>query len=978
MANRKSNNSKKKQPEKRSYSLPTLIVLVAVSALMFWLSVAKPEANTMVGSLQGVLHGLTGHMTAVLPVVLLYLGGYQMIAGRRGTFSVFHVIGVVLLALCVLTGAEMLVCPAILDRMNFYSYPNFAFNAYLAQTGGGILGSLAWFLYTPLGMVGGMIVLVMVALVDLVLLGRVELAGIIGWFTARKNNYDERAEKRRQKRELDQMFEPYDDFDEPPVRQRKPAARPAARTRSEANRLYDLEEDAAVQKLRSEHRARTRQAMDPNADLSAPPLRRETARPTARPVRTAEPMGDMEDMDDIPPLRSRRNTPPRETATARPTARAAEPAQRTPKSKTEAVEQAAPVAEEPQQPKRYFEEPEAAKEYRPERRAGVQAKETPVEDPFSVQRTRLKDESPIDGNDFAGGHTKTVHGKSALAGEAVKVAIGNAPRAGMGMPPLDFGDEDETEDVLPMEARDLTIEPDEYEQPDEDDVPFDLDDTPPVKELGKFTRRVKVEVEEPEIEYNYPPLDLLAEGDRAEQEDTEEMDLAKAQELEDTMRSFGIEATMSGIAHGPAVTRFEFKIPRGVKVNKVTALADDIAYSLAAKSVRIEAPIPGKSAVGVEIPNDKVEIVPLRDVLESQDARNHSSRIAAALGKDNAGRYILMDIAKMPHVLVAGQTGSGKSVCINSIIMSILYRATPEEVKLILIDPKMVELSVYNGIPHLIAPVVTDPNKAAAALDWAVVEMTNRYKKFSDAGVRNIKGYNSRLPEGEKPMPQIVIIVDELADLMMAAPGEVENSICRLAQLARAAGMHLVIATQRPSVNVITGLIKANIPSRVAFTVTTNVDSRTILDHGGAEKLLGRGDMLYEPSGISKAMRVQGTWVSEEEVARVVNYIKSRHENSYDEDAMEHMNRSSTPDAERDEALDEEHDDRLEEAVEIVIDAGQASISMLQRKMRVGYARAGRLIDEMCRRGIVSEADGSKPRTVLITKEQFYNAFVDD
>ena len=983
MANRKSNNQKKKQPEKRSYSLPTLIVLIALSALLFWLSVAKPEANTMVGSLQGVLHGLTGHMTAVLPVLMLYVGAYQLIARRKGTFSVFHVIGVVLLALCLLTGAEMMVCPQILDRMNFYSYPNFAYNAYLAQTGGGILGSLAWFLYTPLGMVGGMIVIIMIALVDLVLLGRVELAGIIGWFTARKSNYEERAEKRRQKRELDQMFEPYDDFDEPPVRQRKPASRPASRTRSEANRLYDLEEDAAVQKLRSERRARTQRPVEPDAELNRP--RRETARSmeTARPVRPAREnplFDDAADMDDIPPLRSRRNAPQRETATARPAAaKVAEPAVRTARPKPEIIEEEIETIDE--QPKRFYEETAEAKEYRPERRtgAGAQMKEpkaAPAADPFGVQRTKLKDDSPIDGNDFAGGHTKTVHGKSALAGEAVKVSIGSGPRAGMGMPPLELED-DEDEGFVPMQARDLTIEPEVYEQPD-DDVPFDLDDAPPAKQLGRFTRRVKPEDEEPEIEYNYPPLDLLAEGDRAVQEDTEEMDLEKAQELEDTLRSFGVEATMSGIAHGPAVTRFEFKLPRGVKVNKIAGLADDIAYNLAAESVRIEAPIPGKTAVGVEIPNEKVEMVPLRDVLESPDARNHASRIAVGLGKDNAGRYIMADIAKMPHVLIAGQTGSGKSVCINSIIMSILYRATPDEVKLILIDPKVVELSVYNEIPHLIAPVVTDPKKAAAALDWAVVEMSSRYKKFSDAGVRNIKGYNSHLPEGQKPMPQIVIIIDELADLMMAAPGEVEDSICRLAQLARAAGMHLVIATQRPSVNVITGLIKANIPSRVAFKVASNIDSRTIFDRAGAEKLLGNGDMLYVPSGISKPMRVQGAWVSDDEVESVVNYIKSRHENGYDEDVMEHMNRSTTPEAERDDAIDDEHDDRLEEAVEIVIDAGQASISMLQRKMRVGYARAGRLIDEMCRRGIVSEADGSKPRTVLITKEQFYNAFVDD
>jgi len=393
--------------------------------------------------------------------------------------------------------------------------------------------------------------------------------------------------------------------------------------------------------------------------------------------------------------------------------------------------------------------------------------------------------------------------------------------------------------------------------------------------------------------------------------------------------------------------------------------------------VRIEAPIPGKAAVGVEIPNDKVETVALRDVLESADARRHASRVAVGLGKDNSGRYIVADIAKMPHVLIAGQTGSGKSVCINSIIVSILYRATPDEVKLILIDPKVVELSVYNGIPHLIAPVVTDPKKAASALDWAVAEMGARYKRFAERGVRDIRGYNKALEAGEKPMSQIVIIIDELADLMMVAPGEVEDSICRLAQLARAAGMHLVIATQRPSVNVITGIIKANIPTRIAFSVASQVDSRTMIDHGGAEKLLGNGDMLFVPSGINKPMRVQGSWVSDQEVNAVTQYIKERHETTYDEDVVERLNQSVLSDAEKEE-MNEEYDPRLPEAVDIVLEAGQASISMLQRRMRVGYARAGRLIDEMAQRGIVSEADGAKPRTVLISRDQFQQMFEEE
>ena len=518
----------------------------------------------------------------------------------------------------------------------------------------------------------------------------------------------------------------------------------------------------------------------------------------------------------------------------------------------------------------------------------------------------------------------------------------------------------------------LRIEPDEYETPDEEpDKVFK-------PEMPKLRRSAaKVEAEDEEDVYNYPPIDMLAEGDMKAAVADANADMQKAELLEDTLRSFGIQTKLTGIAHGPAVTRFELQPAPGVKVSRITSLADDIALNLAAISVRIEAPIPGKAAVGVEVPNDKIETVSLRNVLESGDARKHASRVAVGLGKDNSGRYIVADIAKMPHVLIAGQTGSGKSVCINSIIVSILFRATPDEVKLILIDPKVVELSVYNGIPHLIAPVVTDPKKAASALEWAVVEMTNRYKKFAERGVRDIKGYNKALHEGEKPMPQMVIIIDELADLMMVCPGEVEDSICRLAQLARAAGMHLVIATQRPSVNVITGIIKANIPTRIAFLVASQVDSRTIIDHGGAEKLLGHGDMLYVPSGIQKPMRVQGSWVSDEEVHAVVEYIKARHDAEYDEDVLEHINNATVPDADKEKTGDE-CDARLAEAIEIVLEAGQASVSMLQRRMRVGYARAGRIIDEMYQRGIVSDADGAKPRAVLITREQFNEMFEED
>lgn len=412
-----------------------------------------------------------------------------------------------------------------------------------------------------------------------------------------------------------------------------------------------------------------------------------------------------------------------------------------------------------------------------------------------------------------------------------------------------------------------------------------------------------------------------------------------------------------------------------MKVSRIVGLVDDIALNMASDGVRIEAPIPGKPAVGIEIPNQKIEMVSLRDVLESPEMMREKSPTAVALGKGISGAPVIADMAKMPHVLIAGATGSGKSVCINTIINSIIFRAKPEEVRLILIDPKVVELSVYNGIPHLLVPVVTDPKKASAALSWAVVEMEHRYKRFETMGVRDIRGYNNAIGPNEEPMSKIIVIIDELADLMMVAPGEVEESICRLAQLARAAGIHLVIATQRPSVNVITGVIKANIPSRIAFAVSSQIDSRTILDSGGAEKLLGKGDMLYAPQGAGKPTRVQGCFVSDDEVQRIVEFVRGRHSADYNEDVIEQMNTAADEDSSASSdtpSAGEPVDEMLAKAIELAVDAGQVSISMLQRRLRVGYARAGRLVDEMTLRGITAEAEGpTKPRTVLISREEW-------
>lgn len=489
--------------------------------------------------------------------------------------------------------------------------------------------------------------------------------------------------------------------------------------------------------------------------------------------------------------------------------------------------------------------------------------------------------------------------------------------------------------------------------------------------------------------YVFPPVDLLKKGNAGASGDTRDYLNQTAAKLKETLKNFGINITITAINCGPAVTRYEFQPEMGVKVSKIVNLSDDIKMNLAAADIRIEAPIPGKAAIGIEVPNKESIPVMFRDLVESEEFHANKSPIAFAAGKDIAGKVMIADIAKMPHLLIAGATGSGKSVCINTIIMSILYRADPEDVKLIMIDPKVVELSVYNGIPHLFIPVVTDPKKAAGALHWAVAEMTDRYQKFAEYGVRDLKGYNQKVegikdiddPDKPKKMPQIVIIVDELADLMMVAPGDVEDAICRLAQLARAAGIHLVIATQRPSVNVITGLIKANMPSRIAFSVTSGVDSRTILDMNGAEKLLGKGDMLYYPQGLQKPLRVQGAFVSDKEVSDVVEFLKEHNEGEgYSSDIEERMNNISVSASTGADAASGDGNDRdayFLDAAKLLIDKDKGSIGMIQRYFKVGFNRAARIMDQLEEAGVVGPDEGTKPRQVLMSPEQL-EAFIEE
>ncbi len=491
----------------------------------------------------------------------------------------------------------------------------------------------------------------------------------------------------------------------------------------------------------------------------------------------------------------------------------------------------------------------------------------------------------------------------------------------------------------------------------------------------------KEEVPVPVKVYKKPPIDCISLADNSGVLNYEQELKVNANKLDETLKSFGVNTKLVDICRGPSVTRYELQPAPGVKISKITGLSDDIALALASAGVRIEAPIPNKSAIGIEVPNKSRATVSLREIIETPqyDTQVSKSKLSVALGKDITGETIVADLAKMPHILIAGTTGSGKSVCLNSMIISILYNATPDEVKLLMIDPKQVEFTVYNGIPHLLVPVVSDPRKAAGALGWAVTEMLKRYKMFSEKNVRDIKGYNrlARNDDTMTVMPQIVIFIDELSDLMMAAPTEVEDSICRLAQMARAAGMHLVIATQRPSVNVITGIIKANIPSRIALSVSSQVDSRTIIDASGAEKLLGNGDMLFNPVGISKPIRVQGCFLSDEEVENVVNFIKSQETSSYDDQVMEEIERQAVLEKKKATADSDDDDDSdggdemLPKAIEVVVENQMASTTLLQRKLKLGYARAARLMDALEEKGIVGPFEGSKPRKVLISKQQW-------
>ena len=926
MAARKRPTRREYEDRDRGSNAPLLIVvavaLFGLAVLLLYLCFAAPQEGTAMGAIRDVMRGLGGSLSFALPLALGWIGALCVLAARGRRPSLFKIICDLLLIIALFGAVHLFFAERIVrERMTISGFSNFVAKSYSYGSGGGAIGALmAWPLYRYLGVAGGFIAALLAMALLLTATGRV--GRVIRWINDRM---DARGE---------------DDWEQP----RRDRGR---------ERQFDDRSNASSQ--RAARRAPSRdpysEAIMGSATMPAEDkLRRSARRRTApRPVHKSE--DPLDRPIDVPnSARAARAARTAGAKAARAAAKHDKPFEGKGAAKKLSNEELFDKFDDFDDFDRLEAESEAldaAEQATQAKRASMAQKvEQSARKPFQPDRPSAKEPEPP-------------------AEDVIEDVIEDAPAP-----------------VAPVKATkknnvsidDLKIEPEAYELPDEGDsdapAPKKASAKPGIAEKAALPKlkRAAAEPEDDAPPYNYPPIDMLEAGKAEDTSSHAKRDMAKAKLLEDTLQSFGISAKLTGIAHGPAVTRFELQPAPGVKVSRITSLADDIALNLAAMSVRIEAPIPGKAAVGVEIPNDKVEMVRLRDVLESPDARKHPSRIAVGLGKDNSGRYIVADIAKMPHVLIAGQTGSGKSVCINAIITSILFRASPEEVKLILIDPKVVELSIYNDIPHLVCPVVTDPKKAASALDWAVAEMTRRYKQFAERGVRDIKGYNKALKPGEKLMPQMVIIIDELADLMMVAPGEVEDSICRLAQLARACGMHLVIATQRPSVNVITGIIKANIPTRIAFSVASQVDSRTMIDHGGAEKLLGNGDMLFVPNGM-KSMRVQGAWVSDEEVHKIVDYIKQSGGDQYDPDMIEHMENATRTDAEKEEVA-AEYDPRLPEAIDIVIDMGQASISMLQRRMRIGYAKAGRLIDEMAQRGIVSEADGAKPRQVLVSREQ--------
>lgn len=1009
----------KKKPKKATrapaYSADTMalhlaggLLLIALGVLIF-LSVVMGMAGDVFAGMRQISHGLAGSLAWLLPLFPVW-GGVLIILSTYRKTPLRTFLLALLLYLLVLTSLNLISRIGSTSLMQYFAQQNYnkgqtptAFDAYLARSyemgvkgyAGGVLGMLlAWPLYRLIGsaMFCG-VICILGALVDVVFLIRLDVPGIIqqlrGKADARQRRHQEEQARLQQQELLWQqqmsqranqppqevwqepayaqppVQQPYPEPYAPPVdapAQAAPMRQPVPSYGHQQAGFQPLEEEqhapaypvqrpAAPQESMKGRISRifTRKEQPPQADEPAmtqtAPVQQEPPRSRIFTRRDQPQQADEPAMTQTAPIQQE---PPR----SRIFARREQPHQ----ADEPAMTQTAPV-----QPV-YTQEPQAAEPPQTApapKRASVHRDDTLWEEEDTPRRkASWRSDEP---DTYAEAPRRT---ESRRAAEPVKPA----PRKQQPLPSWSETPPWEDAPAAPVSE----VKPPRLQQEPPRDAWHPELKLPPRKN-APADEQMEMELEAP---YVYPGMDLLKLP--APQEGiSPEADAMRSQRLEETLSSFKVPAKVRHVTHGPAISRFELELAPGIKVTKVTDLGKNIAMNMEVKSVRIEAPIPGKALVGVEVPNRKVSTVTLREVLESPPMQEAKSPLAVALGKDIAGTPIICDLAKMPHLLIAGATGSGKSVCINTMINSLLYRCSPKEVRLILVDPKVVELQCYNGIPHLLIPVVSDPHKASGALAWAVAEMMDRYKKFERKGVRAIDGYNAKLEDGEEFMPRIVIIIDELADLMMTCKREVEDHICRLAQLARAAGIHLVVATQRPSVDVITGLIKANIPSRIAFKVSSFIDSRTILDRQGAEQLLGWGDMLYLPTGEFTPIRIQGCFMSDNEVNRVTDFIRDNCQVEYDPNILEQLEQlgreSAAPSADTADATDNINADAslLAQCIEMAVNDGQVSTSLLQRRLKVGYARAGRLVDEMERRGIVSAKDGAKPRMCLISREEF-------
>ena len=958
------NGTKGIRQEERAIANEILLIAAFAFCVLLFLcnfGVIGPVGNAV----SSVMFGIFGMVAYAVPV-LVFVGLAFGLSNRGNFFASLKIAAGILLVL--LLGVVLELIGGQAASMESYSITALYTAGADTKTGGGVLsGSLAWLLEHFLGMVGAVLLVIVLSIICLVIV--TERSFVSGVKTGSRRVYESAREDARARRERARLRR--QELQERRAGEEREKEEEEARRDAQKILRMDRKVSGVMPDLtlpRSSRAAGAENEAEPGAGirriLPSSSADREPKQRAAAP-------------DNLIDFEKRRVPSPAREQEEVPAAEAKEQAERTAVKKKEdplaeafrdadvfrdmkrmeplhvTVQPLGRQTDEEGEEMRFPFMPEAEDAAFPERETGPGLSEEEQLLPFEAERQRTEE----------------------AAEEEPEEEAEPLPAAGY-LPDRDAPSEEETEEQTeaPSEREQKTRKPAAAAAAQARMAPEGKAGAPASRES------VPPRPKTPPRPYQFPPLSLLRKAENRNGQDAARELRNTAAKLQQTLATFGVKVTITDISQGPAVTRYELQPEQGVKVSKIVGLQDDIKLNLAATDIRIEAPIPGKAAIGIEVPNRENTVVSLRELLESKAFREFPSKLAFAVGKDIAGKVVVSDIAKMPHMLIAGSTGSGKSVCINTLIMSILYKAKPDEVKLILVDPKVVELSVYNGIPHLLIPVVTDPKQASGALHWGVAEMESRYQKFADWNVRDLKGYNKKAeeqrrkgdPDAPERLPQIVIIVDELADLMMVAPGEVEESICRLAQLARAAGIHLIIATQRPSVDVITGLIKANMPSRAAFAVSSGVDSRTILDMNGAEKLLGKGDMLFYPQGYPKPARVQGAFVSDAEVSDVVDFLKNQViGNVYDDRILEKVKtmESSAPSSAGEGGS--ERDPYFEQAGRFIIDKDKASIGMLQRMFKIGFNRAARIMDQLADAGVVGEEEGTKPRKILMSEEQF-------